>query len=322
VLSDIRVRVIEEFKEQLQSKPGAKAEKGSRKVLSDRSVAKLITLLGTVFRFAQRQELMDGNPAAAVRKPRAAKHEPYVLDASEIARLREALDIPWQRLLVELTLTTGLRSGEIRGLSWDNLDLEGSRLFVRQAVSRRGELGDTKTVNSLRTVPVPAYLVPHLRRWKLECPVTSMGYMFPSEPNERGERGAIDADKLLRNILRRALRKAGLPELRFHDLRHMAASLMVEAGVSVKRAQEILGHASERTTLAIYTHTMRRQHDDTADKIAALAGLSATSQNVGNNLETISAVKDEETALSDCSNGSPGRIRTTDQRINSPSLYH
>jgi hypothetical protein len=126
---------------------------------------------------------------------------------------------------------------------------------------------------------------------------------------------------LLRHVLRRALRRAGLPVLRFHDLRHMAASLMVEAGVSVKRAQEILGHASERTTLAIYTHTMRRQHDDTADNIAILAGLAPAPTIAGNNLETTGSVKPQEVAVSDCFIGSRGWNRTNDQRINSPSLY-
>ena len=79
----------------------------------------------------------------------------------------------------------------------------------------------------------------------------------------------------LRHILRRPLR-AGLPPLRFHDLRHMAGTLLSEEGVPIKRAQEILGHASERTTiyLSIYTHAIRRAHDDSADKIAALAGLA------------------------------------------------
>jgi integrase len=82
--------------------------------------------------------------------------------------------------------------------------------------------------------------------------------VFPGEPDAQGQRGPFDADILLRHILRRALRKAGLPPLRFHDLRHMAGTAMHEAGVPLKRAQEILGHASERTTLAIYTHSMRR----------------------------------------------------------------
>jgi Phage integrase family len=127
---------------------------------------------------------------------------------------------------------------------------------------------------------------------------------------------------LLRHILRRALRRAGLPPLRFHDLRHMAGTLMHEAGVPLKRAQEILGHASERTTLAIYTHSMRRTHDDSADKIAALAGPSSPAPDLGNIRDTIDSVESQEAGVSDCLDGSPGRIRTADQRINSPSLYH
>jgi uncharacterized protein (DUF2252 family) len=78
----------------------------------------------------------------------------------------------------------------------------------------------------------------------------------------------------------------------------MAGTLMHEAGIPLKRAQEILGHASERTTLAIYTHSMRRTHDDVADKIAILAGLAPPSSNVGNNWETIGSVESEETGIS------------------------
>jgi integrase len=63
----------------------------------------------------------------------------------------------------------------------------------------------------------------------------------------------------------------------------MATSLMVEAGVSVRPAQEILGHASERTTLSIYRHTLRRQHDDTAELIAVKAGLAAAPRSAGSN---------------------------------------
>ncbi len=141
--------------------------------------------------------------------------------------------------------------------------------------------------------------------------------MFPGPPNAQGERGPIDADKLLRNILRRALRKAGLPPLRFHDMRHLAGTLMSEAGVPPKRAQEILGHADVRTTLAIYTHTLKRKHDDSANRVAEIAGLS----DVGNKWETNADPGSQEPGVSDCLIGSPGRIRTADQRINSPTLY-
>ncbi len=81
--------------------------------------------------------------------------------------------------------------------------------------------------------------------------------------------------------------------------------------------QEILGHADIRTTLAIYTHTMKRRHDDSGDKMAALAGLS----NLGNKRETRGCVTHEESELSACFSGSPGWNRTNDQRINSPTLY-
>jgi integrase len=106
---------------------------------------------------------------------------------------------------------------------------------------------------------------------------------FPGPPNEQGERGPIDADKLLRNILRRALRRAGLPPLRFHDMRYLAGTLMSEAGVPPKRAQMILGHADVRTTLAIYTHTLKRKHDNSANRMADIAGLSDS----GNKWETV-----------------------------------
>jgi integrase len=120
---------------------------------------------------------------------------------------------------------------------WDSLDLEGKRLFVEHQATRRRDDDATKSQNALRTVPLPAYLIPELRRWKLAYPPSPRGLVFPGEPNAQGERGPIEADILLRHILRRALRRAGLPPLRFHDMRHLAGTLMSEAGVrrSVRR---------------------------------------------------------------------------------------
>ena len=89
-------------------------------------------------------------------------------------------------------------------------------------------------------MPVPVYLIPELKRRKLACPHTERGLVFPGEPDANGVRGPTQADKLLRHILRRALRRAGLPPLRFHDMRHLAGTLMSEAGVPPKRAQEML----------------------------------------------------------------------------------
>lgn len=146
------------------------------------------------------------------------------------------------------------------------------------------------------------YLVPELKRWKLACPVTPHGLVFSGELNAQGERGPIDADKLLRNILRRVLRRAGLPPLRFHDMRHLAGTLSARQVCRRSARREILGHADVRTTLAIYTHATKRRRDDSADRMAQIAGLAS----VGDKWETNDDVEKEESMLSDCSDGSPG----------------
>ena len=276
------------FKTRLQTLAGSKAagKEGSGKPLSPRSVAKVLILAGQVFRYGRRIKLVSDNPLADVRKPKAAKRQPYIMDAVEIPKLRDALHGPRDRALIELIIMAGPRSGEVRGLRWPSLDLNGCRMFLEHAVTRRGEDGRMKTENALRTVPLPAHMIADLRRWKIACPPTAQDLVFPGEPNEKGERGPIKADDLLRKILRPALRRAGLPPaITVHDLRHQYGSLLHEAGVSLKRAQELMGHASERTTLAIYTHSMRRKHDDSADRIAGIAGL-APPPKAGNKWET------------------------------------
>jgi len=85
--------------------------------------------------------MVHASPFADVHKPRAAKREPCILDATEIEKLRTALDVPFEKLLVELTLTNGMRSGEVRGLSWDSIDLEGRRLFIERQANRLGFIG-------------------------------------------------------------------------------------------------------------------------------------------------------------------------------------
>jgi integrase len=177
LLAELDAQDIMDLKARLLTAAG-----GSGKPLSPRTVAKILTLLGTVFRYGKRVGLMTDNPAADVKKPRAAKKAVYILEPEEIVRLRAALDVPWERLLVELTITTGLRSGEVRGLVWDSIDLDGKRLFVEHQATRRRDDDVTKSETSIRTVPLPAYLVAERKRWKLACPMTVRGLVFPGEP--------------------------------------------------------------------------------------------------------------------------------------------
>jgi integrase len=154
LLSDIDTEVIMDMKAALQTDAGSKAsgKEGSKKPLSPRSVAKILILGGSVWRYGRRIKTVVGNPFADVKKPRAAKRVPYILDPAEIARLRAALDVPFERLLIELTSMTGLRSGEVRGLTWDAIDLDGKRLFIETQANRRGDEAVTKTESSIRPI--------------------------------------------------------------------------------------------------------------------------------------------------------------------------
>lgn len=287
------IECVKAFKAKLLTEPGIKAagKQGSGKPLSARTVAKILTLLGSVFHYGEDIGLVSRNPVAKVKKPRAAIRPILILEPDQIQRLLAALDDPQERLLVELDLMTGLRSGELRGVTWSSIDLKGKRLFVVSQATRRRADDRTKTDSSMRMVPIASHLIPRLERWKLECPPTPEGFVFPGKPDAEGKRAPLGADYLLRNILRRALRRAGLPDLRFQDIRHLACTLMAESGVPIKRAQEVMGHANILTTLKIYTHVMNRRHHGAADKMAELAGLV----DAGNTRETASVLESKDT---------------------------
>jgi len=136
-----------------------------------------------------------------MKKPRAANRVPHILDAEEIGRLRAALSVPMERLLVELIITTGMRSAEVRGLTRDSIDLDAERLLVERQASYRGDDAATQTESSVRPIPLPVYLIPELKRWRLGCPSTVRGLVFPGEPDARGARGPIEADVLLGHVL-------------------------------------------------------------------------------------------------------------------------
>jgi integrase len=100
----------------------------------------------------------------------------------------------------------------------------------------------------------------------------------------------LAADYLLRSILRSALMRAGLPALRFHDLRHLCCTIMAELGVPIKEAMAVMGHANELPTMKIYTHVWSHKRSDVADRIAVSADFTFP----GNTPETITDLKSEE----------------------------
>jgi len=112
---------------------------------------------------------------------------------------------------------------------------------------------------------VPAFLIHELKKWKLRCPTSELDMMFPN-----GAGNPESHTNLLQRGFYPALRRAGLRKIRFHDLRHTYASLMLANGEDIVRVSGLLGHANPTITLNVYSHMLPREHYGSTDRLAQL----------------------------------------------------
>ena len=219
------------------------------KGLSAKTVRNIHQILSSALKLAQEQRLILTNPAEGCALPRVEHQEMKTLTTVQLASFfREARESGVSELYY-LELATGLRRGELLGLKWEDVDLERGDLRVRRQVSRiNGEVVEAplKTKNAYRTLPLAEDTVSVLREQRRK--VGNSPWVFPS-PNG----GPISPDSVL-HMLHRVLKRAGLPKVRFHDLRHTFATLALQNGVDVKTVSGMLGHFSAGFTLDTYAH--------------------------------------------------------------------
>lgn len=259
--------------------------------LSASTVVAIRNVLRNALNRALRWGLIGRNVATLVDAPRSERPPVRILSVDEARKLIEAARGERLEALYTVALALGLRKGEICGLSWDNVDLDGARLSVVNSLQRIRDrhategrktnlkIVETKTQKSQRTLPLPRYAVQALRTHRvrqMEARLAAgavwhdQGLVFT---NPAGNLGGPVEPVLLGRDFRRLLKKAELPRIKFHALRHSAASLMLAQGVPLKTIQEILGHSSIAVTSAFYAHLgddLKRQAADAMDR--ALGG--------------------------------------------------
>ena len=222
------------------------------KTLADSMVRKIHMLLHEILEAAVRSRLFSQNPTSGTTIPGCNYSPMQVLNGEQLDRFLEAIrQEPMWYDFFYTEITTGLRRGEICGLKWDDLDEKSGKLRVRRSirVAPGGELeiGETKTEKGSRSILLPPSTL-HLLLELRKKAVTE--WIFPSllaperptSPNAAYQR------------LKDNLRGAGLPDIRFHDLRHTFATHALASGVDAKTLSGILGHTNASFTLDTYTH--------------------------------------------------------------------
>jgi integrase len=227
--------------------------------------AKVLRYLKVLMRHAVRMELVGRDPCQAVTAPRVEAKEQRFLSAEEAERLITAAE-GYMKPLLAVACYAGLRQGEILALTWEDVNLKSSTVRVRRTYHYTHGFTSPKTAASRRTVPIIPTLKAMLEDHYLSCGrPTTESLVFR---NEAGK--PIDRRNLVNRGLDRALKRAGIPPLRFHDLRHTFAALSIEAAVDPKTLQAMMGHASIKVSLDIYGHLYTAAFDRASKSLEAV----------------------------------------------------
>lgn len=276
--------------------------KRRRPGLATSTVARYANWVNTIFLAALEEGLIVKNPANSKHAGRpkgetAKRVKPFVIwHVDQLTRFCDwalRTDQPWARAFVLLS-RTGLRSGEILALRWGDLDLNRNQMRIERALhydetlpcTQRYVIGPVKGGRP-RTVTFDQTCASLLRDWRKQLPelltggagtvplrgLRSADPVFPSTPGRSATQSGLHAAFLRSQAhFRQAHPDLDLPRLTVHELRHTHASLLFEAGQSVKVVQERLGHASAQVTLNTYAHLL---HDAQTRAAAALDDLLA-----------------------------------------------
>ncbi len=228
---------------------------------------------------AAKWDMVARNVASLVSPPRVQRHEITPLTAEQSRTMLDVAQGDRFEALYVLALNTGMRLGELLGLRWRDVDLDTGILQVRHTMLRLKDglkLREPKTPQSRRRISLPGNAVESLRRHRgrqaedrlrLGRAWDDQDLVFPNKIGRPIERGNV-----LRRSLWALLEKADIPRIRFHDLRHTCATLLLQKGVHVKVVSELLGHSNITITLEVYSHVIPDMQEQAVTAMDTILG--------------------------------------------------
>jgi integrase len=227
--------------------------------LSINTVKKLNRFLSGAFSYAVKNGMIKSNPASNVILGKSEKYKPKVYDDIKFNKLLEVVKGTPDEIPIILGAGCGLRRGEVFGLQWDDIDFRKREISIKRSEVRFDKTitKSPKTDSSKRTIVAPGYVINKLMEYKKCQNIID----FKGRIITQWKPGAYSEH------FKKLLEKHDLEHIRFHDLRHYNAVIMLKSGVSDKVAAERLGHAQVGTLKNVYQHVLKDMDEDAAAQI-------------------------------------------------------
>lgn len=269
-LSDLDHKTIQRYID-TKHKSGKLNGKGG---LSPRSLKLHKNIINQTLNLAVQNKLIPSNPCQFVTLPQSVRYESSFYNNKQLKALFEALRDDPLLPLVKITALYGLRRSELLGLQWDSIDFEAKTMTIRHTVSKVTEVvakDKTKNASSRRTFPLTPEALEIFRAAKCQEQQNRVAFGREYQENSyvfKWADGHTYSPDYVSHRFNDLLKKHSLPHIRFHELRHSCASMLIAMGWTLKDVQEWLGHSDIKMAANIYSHL------DTARKSNIAAALA------------------------------------------------
>lgn len=247
----------------------------SEKSLSNENIQKIHSLINNSLNRAVKWGLLNKNVALLVDRPRSNRREINVWTQEQIIKFLKEAEQDKLYIAFHLAITSGMRQSEILGLRWKDIDFTDNSLSVVQILSHDGKSMSVgaKTRSGIRKVHLPDETMILLEKHKRIQENEKKLYTGIYEDRDLIVCTSVGTPVIPRNLMRsfyRITKSAELPRIRFHDLRHTHATLLLKQGVNPKIVAERLGHADVRITLDTYSHLLPSMQKETASNFGKM----------------------------------------------------
>jgi len=279
-LSDLDTPLIQSLYSSL-----LKPKRKNIKPLSIKSVKCIHGVLHKALDKAVKLKYIRSNPASNCELPKLVKKEIVPLEEKDIAAFLKEIEGHKHELLYKTTLFTGMREAEVLGLKWDCVDFEKGTITVKTQLCRERKKGGEYYFSSpkngkTRVITAAPAVMKYLRMQKARQTLLRIDAGDQWEDNDMvfsNDTGGYLSYRTVYDCFKRIMNNIGLPDTRFHDLRHTYAVISIQSGDDIKTLQENLGHASAAFTLDVYGHVSDRMKRESANRMESFISQFAAS---------------------------------------------